>query len=168
MLPFVKCVVLGCARLTRFTRGERASVLDAYLDGGTEMSVLDDALDWVTRQLNGPPPTIDDCHPFGNGGGDKVVEKKPKRSVTREEAENLLVRCEGCGVPQLFINGGCRECGTPLPDPVVPETIVKERVVREYMPNYSEPSIPISPSSFTAVCSTSSIVSFEPIRRGHI
>lgn len=93
------------------------------------MSMFSDALDWVRGNTKDPPPV------------EEKKEKEPPRSITRDEAENLLVRCEGCGVPQVFINGGCRECGAPLPDPVVPEVIIEEKVVREYIPAPPRPSV---------------------------
>lgn len=125
------------------------------------MSILDAAFEWVKSRTgtSGSMPTIEDCYPFGTGGGEQPVpeEEKPKRSITKEEAESLLVKCEYCGISQFIEEGHCKECGSALPEPVVPEVI--EKYVSVPTPtHYSSIPVELTTGCYT-MCSTGMMTS---------
>ena len=101
------------------------------------MSMIDAAFEWIETHITHPyRPDLEEAHPFGYGGGDQPApdKEKPKRSITREEAKSFLVECEYCGISQFLEEGYCSRCGSPLPEPVVPEVIIEAAPSIAYPP----------------------------------
>lgn len=111
------------------------------------MSMVDAAFEWVRSRVGGtysmPLPMEDPSRSFDTGNGKKpnkllIVpapdKEKPKRSITREEAKSFLVECEYCGISQFLEEGYCSRCGSPLPEPVVPEVIIEAAPSIAYPP----------------------------------